>query len=208
VTEGEETSNSYGWRGCELNSVPERRIVSRPKSSPAVHVLTNKTTKDRTMMQRSSIFINVPYLLLFASLSSSLFTHSFPLVSSRPRNAGTRSTRTVVVDHRLRSTTTTKNNDVITVAIENDNPTLRPNDANSNNVPPPLLTYESISNLRYRELIRHLQVRGVHDVTGRTTSELRRQLSETVFPDYVCIVDNAGEEVCGPEQDMNVRCII
>lgn len=65
------------------------------------------------------------------------------------------------------------------------------------------ITHKEISNLRFRELKRQLEIRGELNTEG-TTSELRQRLREIVFPGEECLVNPAsGEEECGP--DLSVR---
>ena len=58
------------------------------------------------------------------------------------------------------------------------------------------LTHALISRLRFRELKRELQTRGLPE--DGTTSQLRGRLRAAVFPDDVCVVREDGEEECGP----------
>jgi len=58
------------------------------------------------------------------------------------------------------------------------------------------LTHALISGLRFRELKRELQTRGLAE--DGTTSQLRGRLRAAVFPDDVCVVREDGEEECGP----------
>ena len=58
------------------------------------------------------------------------------------------------------------------------------------------LTHARISGLRFRELKRELQTRGLAE--DGTTSQLRGRLRAAVFPDDVCVVREDGQEECGP----------
>ena len=67
------------------------------------------------------------------------------------------------------------------------------------------LTHRDISNLRFRQLKRELEVRG-EDNTEGTTSALRRRLRDIVFPGEECIINPAnGEEECGPDLSVSAR---
>jgi hypothetical protein len=158
-------------------------------------------------MKRRTV-INIPSLILIASLSSSSWLtllQGFPLVSQKKAGRTTialdrlRSTKTEINESSSRSSTSSSSTNTATTTttaaatIIEDGPTTTT-----------LLTQLDIANLRFRELQRQLQGRGETNVSGRTTAELRKRLIEHVFPDYVCIVNNNGDEVCGPEDDMNV----
>jgi hypothetical protein len=152
-------------------------------------------------MKRRTV-INIPTFFIVASLSSSLWLtllQGFPLVSQQRKAGGT----TIIAVDRLRSTKT-ENNESSSSSTSSSTNTAIEDGGPTTTTTPLLLTQPGIANLRFRELQRQLQGRGETNVSGRTTAELRKRLTEHVFPDYVCIVNNDGDEVCGPEEDMNV----
>jgi len=67
------------------------------------------------------------------------------------------------------------------------------------------LSHRAISNLRFRELKRHLQERGLED--EGTTAQLRSRLRTVLFPGDECFVGDDGEEECGPEGSVSFCCV-